>query len=128
MNKYILGGVAILIVVATVILVKTDKPTPVVDTQAVTTTSSSTVIYTNEGFNPAELTVKNGTTVTFVNQSDAKMWVASANHPSHLLYPEFDEKVSVANGGSYSFTFSKVGTHPYHNHVLLGKYGKIIVE
>ena len=128
MNKYILGGVGILIVVATVILVKTEKPAPTVETPAVTTTSSPTVTYTNDGFSPAELTVKAGSTVTFVNQSDAKMWVASANHPSHLLYPEFNEKASVAKGSSYSFTFNKLGTHPYHNHVLLGKYGKIIVE
>lgn len=128
MNKYILGGVGILIVIATVILVKTDKPIPTVETPTTNTTDSNTVKYTNDGFSPAEITVKSGTTVTFINQSDAKMWVASANHPSHLLYPEFDEKASVPKGGSYSFTFTKVGSHPYHNHVLLGKYGKVIVE
>lgn len=128
MNKYILGGVGILIVIATVILVRVDKPIPKVETPTTNTTKSNTVTYTNDGFSPAELTVKSGTTVTFVNQSDAKMWVASANHPSHLLYPEFDEKAYVARSGSYSFTFTKVGSHPYHNHVLLGKYGKVIVE
>lgn len=127
MNKYILGGVGLLIVVATVILLRTDKPI-LEEAPVSNTVQGNTVTYTNNGFAPAELAVKSGTTVTFVNQSDAKMWVASANHPSHLLYPEFDEKVSVAKGGSYSFTFTKVGTHPYHNHVLLGKYGKIIVE
>lgn len=86
------------------------------------------VTYTNDGFFPAELTVKAGTMVTFINQSDSPMWVASGPHPTHTLYPEFDEKSSVLKGGSYSFTFEKTGTHPYHNHVLLGKYGKITVE
>lgn len=128
MNKYIFGGIAILIVVATVILIKTGEQLQVIETVANNNISNTTVTYTNDGFSPAELTVKAGTTVTFTNQSDAKMWVASANHPSHLLYPEFDEKMSVAKGGSYSFTFTKVGTHPYHNHILLGKYGKVIVE
>lgn len=128
MNKYILGGVGVLILVAAVILIKTDRPTTAIKTSATTTTSTPTVVYTNDGFSPAELTVKSGTNVTFINQSDAKMWVASANHPTHLLYPEFDEKASVAKGASYSFTFNKIGSHPYHNHVLLGKYGKIIVE
>lgn len=87
-----------------------------------------TVTYTNDGFFPAELTVKAGTMVTFINQSDSPMWVASGPHPTHTLYPEFDEKSSVPKGESYSFTFEKTGTHPYHNHVLLGKYGKVIVE
>ncbi|MBI5400701.1 MAG: cupredoxin domain-containing protein [Candidatus Yonathbacteria bacterium] len=126
MNKYILGGIGIIIIVATIILIKTDKPlstkiTPVANT-------GSIVVYTNDGFTPAELTVKTGTEVTFINHSDAKMWIASASHPTHLLYPEFDEKASVEKGGSYKFTFTKVGAHPYHNHVLLGKYGKVIVE
>lgn len=128
MNKYILGVVGVLIVVAAIALIKIDKPVSTVATPTTNTEASNTVTYTNDGFSPSELTVKAGSTVTFVNQSDAKMWVASANHPSHLLYPEFDEKASVAKGGTYSFTFNKVGTHPYHNHVLLGKYGKIIVE
>jgi plastocyanin len=127
MNKYILGVVGVFIVGAAIILVKTDRPLPE-EILATNTVTSPTVVYTNDGFTPAELTVKTGTMVTFINQSDASMWIASAPHPAHTLYPEFDEKASVAKGGSYSFTFDKVGTHPYHNHVLLGKYGKIIVE
>ena len=91
-------------------------------------TTTNLVVYTNDGFNPAELTVKAGTEVTFLNQSDIKMWMASAPHPTHTLYPDFDEKTYVTKGGSYSFTFNKVGTHSYHNHMQLGKYGKIIVE
>lgn len=87
-----------------------------------------TVIYTNEGFSPAELTVKAGTMVNFINQSDSPMWVASAMHPTHLLYPEFDEKASVAKGESYSFTFEKVGAHKYHNHMNAAHRGTITVE
>lgn len=128
MNKYILVGIAILILVSAIILVKTDRPLEKKVDTATQATTIQTITYTNDGFVPTELTVKAGTKVTFINQSDVKMWVASANHPAHLLYPEFDEKTAVAKGGSYSFTFNKVGTHPYHNHVLLGKYGKIIVE
>lgn len=139
MNKYILGGVGLLIIVATFVLVKTDKPFPT-ETAPIVSENAQTparaegqmteqiVTYTSEGFFPAELTVKSGTTVTFVNQSDAPLWVASGPHPTHTLYPEFDAKTSVSKGGSYSFTFTKTGAHPYHNHVLLGKFGKIIVE
>lgn len=98
------------------------------ETTLINTTAEPIVTFTNDGFNPTELTVKAGTTVTFINQSDSPMWVASGPHPTHTLYPEFDAKTSVAKGGSYSFTFEKLGSHPYHNHLLLGKYGKIIVE
>jgi len=129
MNKYILGGVGVIIVIATIVLIKTDRPIRE-ETSAEKTaeTTSATVTYTNDGFAPAELTVKAGTTVTFINQSGSPMWVASAPHPTHTLYPEFDEKASVTKGGSYSFTFDKVGTHPYHNHLHPSNYGKIIVE
>lgn len=134
MNKYILGVGVVFVIVAGLFLVRTKEPLPApsqtnqTGTPTNTVATAPTVIYTNGGFSPAELTVKVGTAVTFINQSDAPMWVASANHPSHTLYPEFDAKASVTKGGSYSFTFDKVGTHPYHNHILLGKYGKIIVE
>ncbi len=127
MNKYILGGVGLLIVVFIIIFMKTDKPLAV-ETPAKQVVAGQTVTYTNEGFVPEMLTVKAGTMVTFINQNDSPMWVASAKHPDHKLYPEFDPKTAVPKGGSYSFTFTKVGTHPYHNHVLLGKFGKIVVE
>lgn len=144
MNKYILGGVVLLIIAVTLFFIKgTDLPrdhralegTPSTlpeNTQSKETstiaTNEKTVVYANDGFAPAEITVKAGETVTFVNQSDAPMWVASAPHPAHTLYPEFDQKASVSKGGTYSFTFEKLGAHPYHNHLLLGKYGKVIVK
>ncbi len=140
MNKYILGIGGIIIIVAVVFFLKgsgvvkeevAEKATAPYTSEPIKkneTMGTATVTYTNDGFTPAELTIKTGTVVTFLNQSDTKMWVASANHPTHLLYPEFDEKASVPKGGSYSFTFIKLGAHPYHNHVLLGKYGKVIVE
>lgn len=141
-NKYILGIISLIIIAGIIWWSTAKEPTlpPSFETKMMNTTGGSmvpmdaiapkmhTVVYTNDGFSPAELTVKAGTMVTFMNQNDAPMWVASGVHPTHLLYPEFDAKASVPKGGSYSFTFNKIGSHPYHNHVLLGKYGKIIVE
>lgn len=151
MNKYLLW-IAVIIVIAAVALFFTKKteapsktvaenvPTAVVTKTAEVTSapvtanvvaptvSTATVTYTNDGFVPDLLTVKSGTKVTFINQNDSPMWVASGPHPAHTLYPEFDAKVAVPKGGSYSFIFTKVGTHPYHNHVLLGKFGKVVVE
>jgi len=33
-----------------------------------------------------------------------------------------------ANGGSYSFTFTKAGTWRYHNHSNASHFGTVIVE
>lgn len=141
-NKYILGTIGVVIIGAILFLFVTREKTPsptvkegapvtqVIPTKTpvLGTTPAPAVIYTNEGFSPLDLTVKKGTMVTFINQSDSLMWVASGPHPAHTLYPEFDEKTPVGKGSSYSFTFEKIGNHPYHNHLNAGNKGKIIVE
>lgn len=75
------------------------------------------VTYTDSGYVPATMTVKKGTAVTFRNESSGGMWTASATHPTHQLLPGFDQKKSVVKGGVYEYTFTKVGTWKYHNHV-----------
>ncbi len=85
------------------------------------------VTYTDTGFSPTSVTVKKGTTVTFTNTSTSGMWVASAVHPTHQLLPGFDQLTSSANGTSYDYTFVKVGTWKYHNHVAPSFTGSIVV-
>ncbi len=87
----------------------------------------SVVTYTDSGFAPSPLTVKVGTTVTFVNESAGPMWVASDPHPTHTLLGGFDELTSAPKGGSYEYTFAKVGTWTYHNHMNPSNKGKVIV-
>ena len=74
------------------------------------------VTYTDTGFAPKTAAVKTGSTVTFVNESSGGMWVASDVHPTHQLLPGFDQKSSVASGGTYEYTFTRIGTWTYHNH------------
>jgi len=85
------------------------------------------VSYTDTGYLPAELTVKKGTKVTFTNNSASGMWTASGVHPTHQLLPGFDQLKSVAKGGMYEYTFTKVGTWKYHNHVKPTDGGTVIV-
>lgn len=85
------------------------------------------VTYTDTGFAPVTVTVKQGTTVTFVNESSDGMWVASAVHPMHQLLPGFDQLASVGNGGTYEYAFGKVGTWKYHNHVNPTETGTVMV-
>ena len=100
------------------------------------------VAYSSAGFSPSELRIKKGETVTWQNNTSADMWVSSAMHPTHMLYSgtslaahcpdpsntSFDACVGVAPGGSWSFTFSKAGTWPYHDHLHASFFGKVIVE
>jgi len=100
-----------------------------------------TVTYSDQGYSPKEITVSLGTTVTFINESSKKMWVASAMHPTHTAYsgtslsqhcPDttgtaFDECEGGASGSSYSFTFNKEGTWKYHDHIDATKFGSVTV-
>lgn len=134
-SKYLWGVISVAVIIGAMWWFKANKTAPptetIMDEVGIVTPTikeTSTIIYSNDGFSPTEITVRAGTEVIFINQSDSPMWVASGAHPTHLLYPEFDAKTSVPKGGTYSFTFNKIGEHPYHNHMLLGRYGKIIVE
>lgn len=100
---------------------------------------TATVTYAAEGFSPSEVTIKKGGTVTWTNSSGGEMWIASAQHPSHMVYagtsreehcPDaagtaFDQ--CAGSTGNYSFTFQKVGTWNYHDHLSAQKFGKVIV-
>src|SRR3989344_1313969 len=86
------------------------------------------VSFNATGFSPESVAVKQGEKIIFVNLSDEPMWVASAFHPTHQLYPEFDSKGSVSLGGRYEFTFDKKGEWKYHNHMRPGLTGTVIVK
>lgn len=85
----------------------------------------STVLYTDDGFVPSSLTVSVDTTVTFINEADLPMWVASNPHPVHTDYPDFDQR---QEGDSYSFIFTEAGSFSYHNHMVPTDTGTVIVE
>lgn len=121
-------------------------PAPSDDTAAtstplVTVKEGPAVVYTAQGFMPPTITIPAGTKVTFVNQSTKDMWVASAMHPSHAVYsgttlsehcPDtsgtaFDACEKTASGATYTFTFGRVGTWKYHDHLDASKSGTIVV-
>lgn len=87
-----------------------------------------TVTYTDNGFSPATLDITTGESVTFVNNSSDRMWVASNPHPTHQTFSDFDERTGVRAGGTYTFTFSQKGTWAYHNHLNPGMRGVVIAK
>lgn len=82
----------------------------------------------DKAFLPAQLKVKKGTAVTFLNKGKELRWPASNIHPTHQIYPEFDPKGPVSPGASWSFTFNKVGKWRFHDHLVSGVVGVITVE
>ncbi|MDP2593261.1 MAG: hypothetical protein Q8P52_01260 [bacterium] len=104
----------------------------------VTEDGMTIVTYTNDGFSPKTITINQGDTVRFVNQGSLQMWVASAIHPTHTIYPEkteddclgsaFDQCEAGGAGSVYEFTFNRVGSWNYHNHSRANHTGSIIVK
>lgn len=84
--------------------------------------------YTDNGFSPTEIKIKIGHSITFVNKSSNPMWVASDDHPTHMIYPEFDSKKAYSSEEIYTFTFEKVGSWNYHNHLRPNDKARVIVE
>jgi plastocyanin len=103
-----------------------------------TAPSTASITYSADGFTPGEVTIKRGGTVTWTNSSGSNMWVASAQHPTHMVYSgtsrteHCDDTVDISfdqceNGSSYSFTFTRAGTWAYHNHSNATHFGRVIV-
>ena len=85
------------------------------------------VNYDGKKFDPASVDIKVGDIVIFKNNSDGAMWPASAPHPSHTAYPEFDAKEAIDPGGKWQFKFEKVGSWKYHNHSNPSAFGVVNV-
>jgi len=104
-------------------------PTLVPGTTSLGLASTSVAVsYSDKGFSPGVVEVAQGGTVTFKNESSRDVWVASNDHPSHLLYSEFDAKKGYTPGSEYTFTFEKVGSWKYHDHLKASLGGIVIVK
>ncbi len=100
------------------------------------------IMYTDQGYSPASVTIKKGDTVVWKNESAKDMWPASAFHPTHTVYPGsgiekcnkaeqpniFDACAPVGPGSSWSFKFLQQGSWKFHDHLFPTKFGTINVE
>lgn len=103
---------------------------------------SVTVSITDSGFVPAMVNIKKGDSVTWVNNSSSPVWPASANHPTHTVYPGsgiekcdtadqpgiFDACLGIALGGSWTFRFNEIGSWKYHDHLDPSHFGTVNVD
>ncbi len=80
---------------------------------------------TSEGFSPNAIEINAGDAITFANKDSIAHWPASAQHPTHQLYPEpggcvgskFDACKPLAQGESWTFVFYQEGEWNYHDHL-----------
>jgi len=142
-NKTLITIIAVLIIVVAVVMVsgKFGKKTtaPVSNTtqtqqqpQAgkVTTINNEqiiTITATNSGFDPETITIKSGTRVIWTSTSDGPVAIASADHPTHKVYPPLNLG-SFEKGSSVQLVFDKPGTYKYHDHLNPENTGTVVVE
>src|SRR3989344_5290729 len=97
---------------------------------------ANVITYTDAGYSPSVLEIKEGETVTFKNGNSQSMWPASAMHPTHQDYPTtggclgstFDACQGVQPGGNWSFKLDIAGNWKYHDHLSQKCFGAIAVE
>ena len=85
---------------------ETTAATAAETTAAVTTPAKNEISIQGNAFNPNNLSIKIGDTVTWINND-------SYAHTVTALKGEF-ESGNMAGGGKFSFTFSKEGTYEYN--------------
>jgi len=118
-SAYILAGVllAAILLVSGCTQSSNQQPQP--------TSVVKTVEISAEGFSPATLEINKGDAVMFVNKDTMPHRPASAQHPTHKVYPEsggcvgskFDACKDLAQGESWPFIFYQVGEWKYHDHL-----------
>ena len=130
MQKGILIVIGIGIIIASLFyfLIPTSNENDQQQVQEVTGEPTITIVRTNEGYVPNEVTIKKGDIVLWTNESDEYHWPASDLHPTHGVYPEFDPLKPIAPGDEWKFQFNQVGEWKFHDHIRANKVGTIIVE
>ncbi|MFH1210444.1 MAG: cupredoxin family copper-binding protein [archaeon] len=97
-----LGIIAIALIAAGCSTQEPKAETPPPNTPPPTQETSSVTIQ-NFAFSPADLVIKQGTTVTWTNQDDVQ----------HTVKFDFQESPILSKGQSYSYTFNEKGTFDY---------------
>lgn len=107
------GGMVILVVLFLAYLVL-ESPT-------------QSIVYTDSGYQPSQVSIEVGTKVIFKNKSDIDFWPASNVHPTHSAYPDFDPRQPIPPGESWAYTFDELGSYRFHDHIRSTEGGVITV-
>lgn len=97
----------------------TSLPTP--------TPKPQIISVTDNGFIPQEITIKAGSTVTWINNASGAVNISSDPYPLNNAYPPLNLG-NFNKGEDLSLTFNKTGKYYYHNHIIPPQKGVIIVQ
>ncbi len=89
--------------------------------------ATATVKINADGFTPERVAIKQGQAVRWNNADTVAHLVASDPHPSHTDYPGFESQIIPA-GGTYLFSFNRVGTWGYHDHLNPSLTGTVVAR
>jgi len=99
------------------------SPQTTLPTTTAPSEGSNSITINNFAFNPPILTIKTGTTVTWMNQDEAVHQIASDSGT-----PVAFTSGSLATGKSFPLTFTQPGTYTYHCTYHPSMKGTIIVQ
>ena len=110
----------------------TVPPVPESVTQTPTASSEASksakiVSITVGGYDPKDITIKMGDTITFENTDTANHTVNSDPHPTHTLYPVLNIG-RIAAGEKKSVMFDVVGKFTFHDHLNPSLTGSVTVQ
>lgn len=89
--------------------------------------ASAVIRRLEDSYEPKDVIIREGETVSFVNDSTEFHWPASDVHPTHSIYSEFDPREPIGPGETWSFTFDQSGTWEFHDHLRANLRGTITV-
>ncbi|QQS19892.1 cupredoxin domain-containing protein [Candidatus Saccharibacteria bacterium] len=90
---------------------------------------ATNVSVNSEGFSPATLTIKRGQSVIWENTDDQPHQIASDPYPQADGLPGLTADGPILTNETYAFTFDKVGTFTYYDHLNPEKFhGTIVVK
>jgi len=84
-------------------------------------TAPNAITISNFTFNPKQIAVKAGTTITWTNKDDIPHGIASANNA-------FARSQALDTDDNFSFTFTTPGTYQYFCYLHPNMTGTIVVE
>lgn len=127
MNKFLISGLLGLVGIGTAVFYFSSNSSDNTQTNEVLGEPTLTIVRTDDGYTPNEVTIKKGDIILWTNESSNFHWPASDIHPTHGIYPEFDPLRAVAPGEDWKFKFDKVGSWQFHDHLRANKIGRITV-
>lgn len=90
-------------------------------------TDEVTIVFTEEGFSPQEVTVAKGAVVRVQNNSSQRVQFSSDDHPTHRLNEGMNLPI-LAPGESDTFIAQEAGEWGFHDHINASFVGTLTVS